>query len=377
MEKNVAPFIGQECILNAPFGWTQHINADKTADFLRDTVAIPNGVRYVDAIVSDVITESGKISVVRTDAGEEFTADLFLDATGFKRLLTSALGWKEVPYKNAVADSAWVCQLDYDDPEIEMVNYTQSIAKESGWMFKIGVYHRMGCGLVYGSKFLNDAKALDQYHEYTKNRRRDPRLIKWNPCRLEKIGDSNLVALGLSGGFVEPLEANALFVIINSIRRLYDVISKYQETGHYDFKKFNEIITYSIDDISDFILVHYTLSSRTDSDLWNEMREIGRKDNHIDLVYEKYKHANNTMQAALDGYTMFPQYMWAQWAVHMGIDTHKWHNVIKGDTYDLAKLYFLDTEKRHSIISKSAQNNHTWLKENVFNNLTPTEWEHR
>jgi len=375
MEKNVAPFVGQECVLNAPFGWTQHINADKAADFLRDSVAIPNGVRHIDAIVTEVLTEENKIKSVRTDSGEEFTADLFLDATGFKRLLINSLGWKSIPYKNAVADRAWVCQLDYEDPESEMVNYTQSIAKESGWMFKIGVYHRMGCGLVFGSRFLDDNKALDQYYEYTKNRRREPRLIKWEPNRLEKIGDGNLVALGLSGGFVEPLEANALFVIINSVRRLYDVIVSYQETGHYDFRKFNEIMTYSIDDISDFILVHYTLSSRTDSTMWREMRELGKKENHTELVYEKYKHKNNTMQSALEGYTMFPQYMWAQWAVHMGLDTTKWYDLKKDDTYELAKLYFLDTEKRHSIISRSLKNNHQWLKENVFKNQTPSQWE--
>jgi tryptophan halogenase len=375
MEKNVAPFIGQDCILNAPFGWTQHINADKAADFLRDKVAMPNGVTHVDAVITEVKTANGAITSVVTDTGEEYDADLYLDATGFKRLLTKALGWKEIPYKNAVADSAWVCQLDYDAPETEMVNYTQSTAKESGWMFKIGVYHRMGCGLVYGSKFLDDQKALAQYNEYTNNHRREPRLIKWNPSRLEKIGDSNVVAIGLSGGFTEPLEANALFVIINSVRRLYDVITNYQETGRYDFKKFNEIMTYSMDDIADFILVHYTLSSRTDSEMWNEMRELGRRENHVDLMYEKYKHTNNTMQSALEGYTMFPQYMWAQWAVHMGIDTSKWYNIKKDDTYELAKLYFLDTEARHNIISRSAINNHVWLKETVFKNLTPVEWE--
>jgi tryptophan halogenase len=375
MERNVAPFIDGEHVLNSPFGWTQHINADKTADFLKDRVAIPNGVVYVDDTVSRVNTNNGMITSVMTDGGIEYTANLFLDATGFKRLLTSALGRKEIPYKNAVANRAWVCQLDYDDPETEMVNYTQSIAKESGWMFKIGVYHRMGCGLVYSSKFLDDTKALDQYHQYTNNRRRDPRLIKWSPSRLEKIGDSNVVAIGLSGGFTEPLEANALFIIINSVRRLYDVIVKYQETAHFDFKYFNEVVTYAMDDISDFILVHYTLSSRTDSDMWREMRELGRKENHSDLVYEKYKHANNSMQSALEGYTMFPQYMWAQWAVHMGIDTTKWATIPKDDTYELAKLYFKDIEARHNIISRSRQNNYQWLRENVFNSLIPSQWE--
>lgn len=375
MEKNVAPFVNNEHVLNTPFGWTQHINADRTADFLRDRVAVPNGVKHIDAVVVKVKIESGKIKSVVIDTNEELTADLFLDATGFKRLLTSALDWKEVPYKNAVADRAWVCQLDYEDQETELVNYTQSIAKESGWMFKIGVYHRMGCGFVYGSQFLNDDQALEQYYSYTNNHRREPRLIKWTPSRLEKIGDSNVVAIGLSCGFTEPLEANALFVTINSVRRLYDVITSYQETGYFNFKYFNKVMTYSIDDISEFIQVHYTLSSRTDSNMWLEMKELGRRENHIDLVYEKYKHTNNTMQSALEGYTMFPQYMWAQWAVHMGIDTNNWTTVKKDDTYDLAKLYFTDTEARHNIISRSCKNNYLWLKENVFKNLTASEWE--
>lgn len=375
MEKNVAPFVGTEEVLNAPFGWTQHINAELASNFLRDKVALPNGVTHIDSVVTEVRVSNGKIDCVVTSDGDEITADLFLDATGFHRVLTKALGWKEVPYKNAVANSAWVCPLEYDDAPSEMVNYTQSIAKESSWMFKIGLYHRMGSGLVYGSDFISDEVALAHYIDYTGNRRNDPKLIKWTPSRLEKVGDSNVVALGLAGGFTEPLEANALFVIINSVRRLYDVIEKYQETGYYDFKKFNEVMLYSMDDIADFILVHYTLSSRNDSMLWKEMAELGRKENHIDLVYEKYKHANNTMQSALEGYTMFPQYMWAQWAVHMGVDTSSWYSLKKDDTYELAKLHFLDTERRHRIISNSCDNNYEWLKKNVFNNLTSQQWE--
>jgi len=377
MEKNVAPFIGNEPILNAPFGWTQHINAELAADFLKDNVALPNGVHHIDAKVIQVKVSGNKIDSVSLDNGEELTADLFLDATGFHKILTRELGREEIFYNNAVANSAWVCPLDYEDENTEMVNYTQSTAKESGWLFKIGLYHRMGSGLVYGSDFISDDIALSQYKQYTNNHKRDPRLIKWTPSRLKKAGDGNVVALGLSNGFVEPMEANALFVIINSIRRLYDVIESYQETGVYNFEKFNEIMAYSIDDIADFILVHYTLSSRKDSNMWLEMSDLGKRENHIDMVYEKYKHPNNTMQSALAGYTMFPQYMWAQWATHMGVDTRKWYTVNNDDTYSLARLNFLDTEKRHSIISNSCTNNYQWLKEHVFNNLTSRQWAAR
>lgn len=375
MERNVAPFEGQECLLNAPFGTTQHINAELAAEFLRDNVALPNGVKHIDAIVTDVEVENNLIKSVRTDDGKKYTADLYLDATGFKRLLVKTLGRKEIEFTDTYANRAWVTQLDYEDPETEMVNYTQSIAKESGWLFKIGLYHRMGCGLVYSSDFTSDEEALLQYMSYNKNLRRDPRLLTWTPSRLEKIGDGNCVAIGLSSGFTEPLEANAMFIIVNTVRRLYDVIMKYIETSTFDFDYFNEITAYSIDDVKDFIKVHYTLSSRTDSTMWKEMQNIGKKENHADLVYEKYKHKNNTMQSALEGYTMFPQYMWAQWATAMGVDTSKWYNVKADDTQKLAKLYFLDTEARHNIISSSRKNNYQWTKNEVFKGLTPQQWE--
>lgn len=375
MERNVAPFYKGQSILNSPFGWTQHINADLAANFLKDRVSIPNGVRHIDAKVTEVKVINETISSIVLDNDQILTADLFLDATGFSRILTKALGRKTIEYKNSPADRAWVCQLDYLDPYKEMVNYTQSIAKSHGWMFKIGLYHRMGCGLVFGSKFQSDEKALEQYLNYTSEHRKEPRLIKWSPGRLEKIGNGNCVAIGLSSGFTEPLEANALFIIVNSIRRLFDVIVNYQKTNIWEFDKFNEIMSYSIDDIRDFILVHYTLSSRKDSDLWLEMQDLGQRENHEEFLYYKYKHQNNTMKSALEGYTMFPQYMWAQWATVTGIDTSKWYNIKKDDTYELTKLYLEDTEKRHNIISKNRQNSYEWLKQNVFNNLTFEEWE--
>jgi len=366
MEKNVSPFDGNTRLLNVPFSGAQHIDAEKAADFLRDNVALKNNVKHIKQKVVNIVVDGDNIKHVVLDDGNEVTADLFLDATGFNRVLTKALGWKTKLYNNNPVDSAWVCPLDYSNKEQELVNYTQSIAQDHGWIFKIGLNHRMGSGYCFSSDFTSDEVALQDYLANTKNRMQEPRLIKWTPERLEYAAKGNTVAIGLSCGFVEPMEANALYTIINSIIRLAETIDSSKESGILDYTKFNEIVTYGIDDIADFILVHYTMSNRNTNDFWKTMSELGKKESHQDLIYEKYKSKFNTMNAALQGYTMFPQYMWAQLATYLGIDTKSWYNLKEDTTYELAKLYFTNLENKHRLISSTRMNNAQWLSKYVF-----------
>jgi hypothetical protein len=132
---------------------------------------------------------------------------------------------------------------------------------------------------------------------------------------------------------------------------------------------------YTIDDIADFILVHYTLSSRDDTAFWRDMQKLGKKLNHKELVLEKIYQSKNTMKSAIEGYTMFPDYMWAQLAVSWGIDVNK--KQLNSTTLALAKLHFNNSEQKHNIISNHVQPNYQWHKENVFNGLNSIEWEQR
>ena len=175
----------------------------------------------------------------------------------------------------------------------------------------------------------------------------------------------------MSCGFVEPLEANALYTIVTSIRRLNNVL----DLPNLDFTTYNEKMSYTIDDIADFILVHYTLSSRTDTKFWTDMQELGKKLDHTSLVWDKYNHANNSMYGAITGYTMFPDYMWAQlgssWKIPL---CNKYLDPI---TKKLADLHFKYSEEKHDIISSTRTNSYHWLKENIFENLTPAQWQEK
>lgn len=362
MEKNVSPYKDDQILLNQAYSYAHHINAELAGNYIKTKIA--SNVTNIIANVINVNIEGKNIKSIELDNGSVLVADLFIDCSGFSKVLVNALGWKKKVY-NTPIDSAWVCQTDYADPTNEMVNYTKSIAEPYGWRFNIGLYHRMGNGYCYSSAHISDQDAKEYFVKQIKNPRAEPRLIKWTPERLETFGDGNCAAVGLSCGFIEPLEANALYIIITSIRRLNKVL----ELPALDFTIYNEKMAYTIDDIADFILVHYTLSPRTDTKFWTDMQQIGREKNHKLLVVDKIYEKKNTMHNAAIGYTMFPDYMWAQLALHWNIkfDTRSNSNNIDRT---LAKMHFDFNEEKHNYISDSCEKNYTWLTHNVFKDIS-------
>lgn len=374
MEKNVSPFKGQDCLLNGPFSYSQHINAELAGQYIRDYVATPRGVKHIVATVVSINNTGDNINFITLDNGETIEADLFLDCTGFHRSLIKNLNWPVKEYENHPIDSSWVCQTEYVDQENEMVNHTQSIAEPHGWRFKIGLYHRMGNGYCFSSRHVSDEDALEHFINQIGPQKNEPRLIKWKPTRLEKFGGGNVAAVGLSSGFVEPLEANALYTIITSIRRLFDVTKDYKKTGVFDFSSFNEKMKYTIDDIADFILVHYTLSSRNDTDFWKDMQSLGQKLDHKLLVWKKYQAEQNSMYGAVTGYTMFPDYMWAQLAASWNV-LDEFDKSLDKLTYELAVDHYKFFEKKHNTISNTLDKNYHWHKQNIFDGLEAKEWE--
>ncbi len=371
MEKNVSPFNNGEYLLNPNFSWSQHINADLAAEYVRDYVALPNGVIHIKSTIQDVTVNNGKIENLILSDGRKINYDFYIDATGLSRVLVKKLGWEYICYADHPIDSAWVCQSDYSSPETEMVNYTQSIAEPDGWRFKIGLYHRMGNGYCFSSNHIDKEKALEYFDQQVNLKKKDPRFLSWTPGRLKYMVEGNTAAIGLSCGFVEPLEANALYTIINTIGQL----SKVLESDNLNFDIYNDKITKSIDDIADFILVHYTLSNRTDTDFWIDMQNIGDKNKHREMVLEKYKNKYNSMNAALDGYTLFPEYMWAQLAHSWDLNLDDWfQKEFKDLDIELTRLHFEHLERKNDLISDTKMNNFNWLKENIYENLSPSQW---
>jgi|TARA_R110000764_G_scaffold90083_1_gene172193 tryptophan halogenase len=365
MENNVSPYKDNKMLLNQPFSHAHHINAEFAGTYIKTKIAPDVANIIADVVKVNVHREN--ISSIELDNGSVITADWFIDCTGFSRVLVNALGWKTKAYDHPI-DSAWVCPTDYDDPGTEMVNYTQSIAEPYGWRFNIGLYQRAGNGYCYSSQHISDEDAKEYFLKQIKNPKKEPRLIKWKPERLETFANGNCAAVGLTCGFVEPLEANALYTIVTSIRRLNEVL----DLKNYDL--YNEKMSCTIDDIANFILVHYTLSPRTDSNFWTDMQVMGKDKNHASLVIDKIYNEKNSMRGAASGYTMFPDYMWAQLAAHWNIEFNVRNKSSDADK-TLAKMHFDFNNNKHKYIASLCENNYTWLKNNIFENVPSNEWQ--
>ena len=365
MENNVSPYKDNKMLLNQPFSHAHHINAEFAGTYIKTKIAPDVANIIADVVKVNVHREN--ISSIELDNGSVITADWFIDCSGFSRVLVNALGWKTKAYDHPI-DSAWVCPTDYDDPGTEMVNYTQSIAEPYGWRFNIGLYQRAGNGYCYSSQHISDEDAKEYFLKQIKNPKKEPRLIKWKPERLETFANGNCAAVGLTCGFVEPLEANALYTIVTSIRRLNEVL----DLKNYDL--YNEKMSCTIDDIANFILVHYTLSPRTDSNFWTDMQVMGKDKNHASLVIDKIYDEKNSMRGAASGYTMFPDYMWAQLAAHWNIEFNVRNKSSDADK-TLAKMHFDFNNNKHKYIASLCENNYTWLKSNIFGNVPSNEWQ--
>ena len=365
MESNKTHYKDKQNVLNQFSSVRQHINAEEVGNYIKEFIAIPNGVKHTKATIKSVSKPLRKITHLVTQEDTLIEGDIFIDCTGFNRLLMKEYTSKLYEYKNNPINKSIVAQSNYIDPKQELVNYTQSIARDNGWQFKIGLYNRMGNGYCYSDTHEHNAE--QKFKSYVTNLKNDPREISWTPGRLEKPARANTASIGLSSGFVEPLEANALYTIITGILLLSETLKEFDNSNELDWTNFNEKLTHTIDDIADFLLVHYTLSQRTDTDFWKDMSELGNKLQHKDLLLSKYNDIKNTMMYARKNYTMFPDYMWIQLASHYNInlETRK----VDSTLLELAQLEFEYSYNKHKLVSESLENNYVWHQRVIFDSV--------
>jgi hypothetical protein len=262
---------------NFPFdmGYGYHFNSGLLGVFLREW-AEKKGVKYREATVTDVVLgDDGYIDYLQTDTEETIKADFYVDSTGFKsRLLQEALG---VPFESCEEvlfnDSAVVFPTDPDEnPEPQTV----STALKHGWGWKIPLTSRFGNGYVYSSKYVDDDDAEMEFREHLGLADSDieARRLKFKVGRVKEHWFKNCLAVGLSQGFIEPLEATALDMVQETVARFIEAANKGNFTDQYR-DDFNTRISGRFDAVRDYIVCHYRISTRTDTEYW---RDCGSND---------------------------------------------------------------------------------------------------
>jgi len=260
--------------------YAYHLDAAKFALLLTRHATTKLGVNHLKGLVEQVLTdEQGNIAGVVTAEHGVLTADVYIDCTGFRALLIGDAC--QVPFiaKTDIlfADRALAVQVPYADANQAIPCFTVSTAQEAGWIWDIGLSARRGTGYVYSSRHTSDDRAEQVLTKYLRSTQVtgpiEARKIDMHVGYREKFWHGNCIALGLSQGFVEPLEATGLLVYDATARMLAEQFPSHTELMPALAQRFNQRVRLAWDRVIDFIKLHYCISNRDDSAFWLDNRD--------------------------------------------------------------------------------------------------------
>lgn len=258
-----------------------HLDAGKFGLFLRKHCIERLGVQFVpDHVVGVNSHDNGDIASLQTREHGALAGDLFVDCSGMQSLLlgkhydVAFLSQKHVLFN----DTALAVQIPYPNEDSPIASQTSSTAQSCGWIWDIGLPTRRGIGHVYSSSHTTDEiaeRALRDYIQQTGGPKDipAPRKLTFNPGYRQQFWHRNCVAIGLSAGFIEPLEASALALVELSAAMLSDQMPATRAAMDIVSRRFNDAFSYRWERVIDFLKLHYVLSKRTDSAFWRDNRE--------------------------------------------------------------------------------------------------------
>jgi tryptophan 7-halogenase len=259
-------------VYDMPYAY--HFDSALYGKYLRK-LAEQAGVTRTEGLIEQVKqdAETGFVQALQLKNGREITGDLFIDCTGLRGLLIrKTLG---VAYEHwdhyLPANSALAVPTERFDTTLP---YTRSIAHSAGWQWRIPLTHRNGNGIVYSSGYLNDDQAYQTLMNNLDSKAlAEPKKISFETGRTTKQWHKNVVAIGLSSGFLEPLESTSIHLIQSGIVRLMKMFPNHgiseAQISAYNAESKDEFET-----IRDFIILHYHVNERDDSDFWRDMRQM-------------------------------------------------------------------------------------------------------
>lgn len=293
------------------------------AAFLRK-YAQAKGVERIEGKIEHVKqnADSGFIESVTTADHREYRADFFIDCSGFRGLLieqTLKTGYEDwtrwLPCDRAVA-----IPCSSNEPPIP---YTRATAREAGWQWRIPLQHRIGNGYVYCSQFLSDDEALHTLHTHLDGEAlAEPNFIRFTAGRRKKVWNKNVLALGLAAGFMEPLESTSIHLVQTTLARLL---------AHFPDKRFvqddidtvNERTALEYERVRDFLVLHYSLTERTDTPFWKHCQTLERP-LHLKRKLAQFKQSGRIFDEHLD---LFSASSWLAVMYGQGLKPEGYHPI--------------------------------------------------
>ena len=305
----------------AQVAYAYHFDASLYAAFLR-RLAEADGVKRVEGRIVDVKQngEDGFIESIKLADGRELAGDLFIDCSGFRGLLieqTLKAGYEDwthwLPCDRAVA---MPCER-----QASTTPYTRATAREAGWQWRIPLQHRIGNGYVYCSQFLGDDEAASLLQSRLDGAPQGaPRPLRFVAGRRKEVWKKNVVAMGLASGFLEPLESTSIHLIQSMIGRL---LFMFPGDG-FDpatISKFNALARNELEEIRDFLVLHYTATAREDTPFWRHCRAIEKPDS-LKQRWEMYESTGNIV---IEAGVLFREASWFAVLHGQGLQARAWH----------------------------------------------------
>lgn len=281
--------------LSSSYSYAYHINATAYAEYLR-VFAEKAGVKRIEGKVDEVIYRASDqyIEQLILTSGQRISGDFFIDCSGFRsRLLGKVLAvefedWSHwLPCDSAIAMAS--SELKQKKP------YTRSTAHSAGWQWQIPLQHRTGNGHVYASEFMSSEQALKILSDNIEGEAlSEPNYLKFQTGKRKKSWSHNCVAIGLSSGFLEPLESTSIYLIQSAIMKLVELLPR-QAQMPVLANEFNRCMDLELERIRDFLILHYCITGRQDSEFWRYCSNMSLPDSLAEKI-DLFKHCGHIVE---------------------------------------------------------------------------------
>ena len=288
---------GEARSILSTLGYAYHFDAGLYARYLRE-MSEANGVLRVEGMLVEAERqpETGCIAALTLTRGERIEGDLFIDCSGFRALLIEGV------MRSGYDDwSHWLpCDRAVAVPCARSVGtapYTCSTARKAGWQWRIPLQHRTGNGYVYASAFLSDDEAATSLLASLDGEPlAEPRFLRFTAGRRKRTWVGNVVAIGLSSGFLEPLESTSIHLIQSGIAKLLTLFPE-RDVDPALAKRYDAVLGADMDNIKDFLILHYHATHNKPQPLWKHCRHMALPDTLLERE-EHYRRSGRLMVSA-------------------------------------------------------------------------------
>ena len=297
--------------------FAEHINALKFAEFLKKDLIDGDCIHYIQSGVKDIKRDDNGISSLTLENGDTITADLFIDCSGFKSILKDKRDRVDLTDRLYV-DTAVVSPVEYNDKGKELYPYTVAQAVDHGWIWKTPLQTRIGSGLIFNRSItdIEDAKKYFCKHWDDRISSENVRVLNWVPYYDNNQWDKNVVSIGLSAGFLEPLESTGIELILQGLMKLIDTIDgSYFNDTHIE--TFNYHMGLLFETSIDFVNMHYSLSTK-DTPFWNYVRDNYKESDNLDFYRSNLNNSNEPSLLRACKHLFIGGGNWTHWMLQLG-----------------------------------------------------------